>query len=390
MKLLAALALAAVAATARAAPSAADDQTARERYEAGEAALRLGHYAAAIAAFEDAYRLSHRVGILYNIGLAYRRAYSLDGRPAQLRQALDMYEAYLRQAGAIPERPQIESIAAQLRAQVAALDERERLAELRESTGSPVLQEAMKLYAEGRAPDALAALDVALAKGGNPPGVLQDIYRIEAEISAQSGQPASADEAFEKLLALSPSFKPATDAAAAVKASFARAAAYWLDKPSLRITPTVPPAATPGRTLAIPVAVDNDPLLMVARLSVHYRPQGRTAYSAVTRDGPGDLLISGMDLPASEQGYRVEYYLEAADRSGNVLATLGGPSVPLSFPVLSRADVARAAAAARPWYANPWLWTGVGVGAALLGGGTYLLLQRGPPASNYGNLNLSN
>ncbi len=366
-----------------------DDQRARERYAAGDTAFSLGHYDDAIQAFEDAYRLSHRVGILYNIGLACRRAYSLGGKPAQLRRALEMYETFLRQAGRVADRVQIEGVAAQLRAQVAALDERERLAQLREAAGSPALQEAMKLYADGKAPDALEALERLLQKGGNPTSVLEDIYRVEAEISAQSGQSASADEAFEKLLALSPSFKPPADVAAPVRESFARAAAYWQDKPALRISPRVPPSATPGAPLAIPVLVEEDPLLMVARLTVHYRPAGQEAYSTVTRDGPGDLVIPGLDLPAKSQGYRVEYFLDAADRAGNVLAAIGGPAVPLSFPVLSKDEVARAAAAARPWYKNPWLWGGVGVGAAALVGGAALLVQRGPPPSDYGNVNLS-
>ena len=365
-----------------------DDQKARERYAAGDTALQLGRYDDAIQAFEDAYRLSHRVGILYNIGLAYRRAYSLQGKPAQLRRALEMYESFLRQAHAVPDRAQIEGVTAQLRAQVAAEDERERLAQLREAAGSPALQEAMKLYADGKPADALDALERLLQKGGNPTSVLEDIYRVEAEISAQSGQPASSDEAFEKLLALSPSFKPPQDAAAPVLASFGRAAAYWEGKPSLRISPRVPPSATPGVPLAIPVLVEEDPLLMVARLTVHYRPFGSEAYSTVTRDGPGDLVISGLNLPAKSQGYRVEYFLDAADRAGNVLAAIGGPTVPLSFPVLSKDEVARAAAAARPWYKNPWVWSSIVVGAAVLGGGAALLVQRGPPASDFGNINL--
>jgi hypothetical protein len=259
---------------------------------------------------------------------------------------------------------------------------------LREAAGSPALQEAMKLYADGKPADALDSLERLLQKGGNPAGVLEDIYRVEAEISASSGQPASADEAFEKLLALSPSYKPAPDAAAPVRESFARAAAYWEGKPSLRISPRVPPSATPGVPLAIPVLVEEDPLLMVARLTVHYRPFGQEAYSTVTRDGPGDLVISALDLPAKSQGYRVEYYLDAADGAGNVLAAIGGPTVPLSFPVLSKDEVARAAAAARPWYRNPWVWGSIGVGAAVLATGAILLVQRGPPASNLGNTNL--
>jgi tetratricopeptide (TPR) repeat protein len=389
VRILCAGLLLAVASGALAASSTANDQKARERYEAGDTALQLGHYDAAIQAFEDAYRLSHRTGILYNIGLAYRRAYSLQGKPEQLRRALEMYDSYLRQAGAVPERAQIEGVAAQLRAQVAALDERERLAQLRAAAGSPVLQEAMKLYADGKAPEALDALERLLQKGGNAPGILEDIYRIEAEISAQSGQPASADEAFEKLLALSPSFKPPADSAPAVRESFARAAAYWQDKPQLRISPRVPPSATPGEPLAIPVLVEEDPLLMVARLTVHYRPAGQATYASVTRDGPGDLLIPSLDLPATNQGYRVEYFLDAADRNGNVLAAIGGPSVPLSFPVLSRVEVARATAAARPWYENAWLWSGIGVGAAVIVTGAALLAQRGPPPSDLGNYNLS-
>src|SRR5271163_1403602 len=92
------LAAALVCASAVALAEDPNEAQARARYTEGETALRLGHYLDAIEAFEDSYRLSNKVEILYNIGLAYRRAYSVDGRPEYLRRALDIYKTFARMA----------------------------------------------------------------------------------------------------------------------------------------------------------------------------------------------------------------------------------------------------------------------------------------------------
>jgi tetratricopeptide (TPR) repeat protein len=359
------------------------DQQARARYAEGDTALRLGQYAKAIEAFEDAYRLSHRVEILYNIGLAYRRAYSVDGEPEHLRRALDLYETFMRQTPSENERKVTGGVVKELREQLAAVEERERLSRLRNVT-SPQLQDALKLFVSGKGPEALERLDKLLEAGSHPQGMVEDIFRLEGEIAADIGQPASAEEAFKKLLALAPGFVVSPKASALVRTAFANSTAYWKGKAALHISHGAPPPAVPDRPLSIPVSVDQDPMLMVARVTVHYRVAGQGSFATVTRTGPGDLLIPGPALPTTPNGYRVEYYIEAADRFGNVLATIGGERVPLSFPVISQAEVERQAEAAKPWYKRPWIWAlvVVGVGGATTAG--VLLSQRGPPASDYG------
>lgn len=86
-----ALALALVASAvgvARAQEPTGDDDAARLHFRVGQAQYDAGQYAAAAAEFEQAYALSHRAELFYNVYVSYREIGDLDRASAALRQYL--------------------------------------------------------------------------------------------------------------------------------------------------------------------------------------------------------------------------------------------------------------------------------------------------------------
>lgn len=107
MRLPASLLIVALSLPARlvtAAPEPADpSDEAREAYDAGETAYRLGRFEQAAHEFERAYQLSALPAILYNIGLAYLRLYDIDPDIGHLRQAKVVLQNYLTEVEKDPE-----------------------------------------------------------------------------------------------------------------------------------------------------------------------------------------------------------------------------------------------------------------------------------------------
>ncbi len=71
---------------ARAEPTEAEVQRAREIYENGQALYREGRYEDALVAFEEAYRLSERPGLLYNMASCSERLGDYRGALAHLNR----------------------------------------------------------------------------------------------------------------------------------------------------------------------------------------------------------------------------------------------------------------------------------------------------------------
>ncbi len=105
-RLTAALALSALVApgpgvgAAETAAPAPDTTQAREYFDAGRQAYDRGQFATAIAAFEEALRLSPRPSVIFSTAQAWRRQYVVDRDPKSLRRAVDLYRQYL---GAVSE-----------------------------------------------------------------------------------------------------------------------------------------------------------------------------------------------------------------------------------------------------------------------------------------------
>lgn len=70
-------------------------QDGRALFEAGVKAYEAGRYEAAIGAFQEAYRLTQRQGLLFSIAQALRRSYENTRDADQLRDAIRYYERYL-------------------------------------------------------------------------------------------------------------------------------------------------------------------------------------------------------------------------------------------------------------------------------------------------------
>jgi tetratricopeptide (TPR) repeat protein len=119
-----------VSAQARpASPAASTEVQAREAFERGRIHYDNGEFAKASVAFEEAYKLSGREGLLYNLYLAYRDANEQEKAAEALRQ-------YLARVEVIENRAQLEArlkaldegIAQRKAAEAAEAAERERAA----------------------------------------------------------------------------------------------------------------------------------------------------------------------------------------------------------------------------------------------------------------------
>ena len=94
---LAVLASVVIAAPATAQPEPAKPQVsdARLYFNAGARAYAAGKYPAAVRAFEEAYRIEPRPGLVFSIAQAYRRQYFLDKSNENLVRAIQHYRKYL-------------------------------------------------------------------------------------------------------------------------------------------------------------------------------------------------------------------------------------------------------------------------------------------------------
>lgn len=71
------------------------ERTADDYHRAGEAAYRGGDFTAAVAAFEEAYRLHPRAQTVFSLAQAYRQVYVAKHEPGILLRAVELYRQYL-------------------------------------------------------------------------------------------------------------------------------------------------------------------------------------------------------------------------------------------------------------------------------------------------------
>lgn len=72
-----------------------DTERARALFDAGARAYESGQFEAAIQAFEEAYAISPRDGLLFSLGQANRKQHAISRDPRHLRAAIDHYRRYL-------------------------------------------------------------------------------------------------------------------------------------------------------------------------------------------------------------------------------------------------------------------------------------------------------
>jgi tetratricopeptide (TPR) repeat protein len=74
---------------------AGDDAQAKTYFNAGAQAFAAGQFQTAIRAFEQAYRLSPKPGVLFSLGQAERRQFIVDRDPGHLERAITAFRRYV-------------------------------------------------------------------------------------------------------------------------------------------------------------------------------------------------------------------------------------------------------------------------------------------------------
>ncbi|HVK68988.1 MAG TPA: PEGA domain-containing protein [Polyangium sp.] len=194
---LVALALATGAGPSIAGPSDVDSPEARAYFETGAREYEKGNYANAVRAFEQAYALTTRPGLLFSIAQAYRKQYGNDGKPQNLRQAVDYYRRYLatdttgkRRGEADAGIKDIEEILSRLPPEVQSTPAPEEAPSTQISITTQV--EDATISIDGGTPRPLEAIDVTPGKHKvlvQAPGYFPE----EREVPAKQGQMTALD-----------------------------------------------------------------------------------------------------------------------------------------------------------------------------------------------------
>src|SRR5882672_9815610 len=72
-----------------------DDPRAREFFDFGARAYSNGQYLLAIDAFQEAYKLTERPGLLFSLAQTHQRQFRASGDEQHLAKAIDSYRRYL-------------------------------------------------------------------------------------------------------------------------------------------------------------------------------------------------------------------------------------------------------------------------------------------------------
>ena len=110
-----AVAVIAGATGARAAPPR---ENAKAIFQDGERNFQLGKFEAAIEAYERAFNLDPQPAFIFNIALAHRRQYEIDGKLDHLLRARELYRNYLKLDPDSPNRPGVEKLITELGARI--------------------------------------------------------------------------------------------------------------------------------------------------------------------------------------------------------------------------------------------------------------------------------
>jgi tetratricopeptide (TPR) repeat protein len=153
-----------------------EDQAARLLFQSAREAFAVGEYERALSGFQQAYDLSRRPALLYNIGTTFDRLRRDD-------EALAIFEQFLREDPETPNRAEIESRVAQLRAGIQARHAREEAARLeaeRVDAERRAAEEERRLAEEHR------RLAEEAASGGTPPVLVISVGGVAVATGAMA------------------------------------------------------------------------------------------------------------------------------------------------------------------------------------------------------------
>lgn len=186
------------------------------------------------------------------------------------------------------------------------------------------------------------------------------------------GKKSRAREAFEELLAIDPHYTLSDPSHSPklreffedVRASFLPG--YGRAQGEAELEHAAPTAATAGRPIEVQADVIRGAPL-VADVALEWRRQGLLTYAAEPMSGGGGRWRLKFAPPRESNDYALEYYLEARDAHGRVVARVASPEAPLVLPVRGAPLPPPAPTA---WYKRWYVWAAVGavVAGAAIGG----------------------
>ena len=215
---------------------------------------------------------------------------------------------------------------------------------------------------------------------------LVQLYRMLGTAQGVLGKSQEAVDAFTKLIGIDPEHKLARGTSPKITTPFREAGGFWVDRPQgLTVTPTVSREIASGKSLSIPVKVD-DPLNITANVRLSYRIQGDAEWKKQEAQmGPAVTFnLSADELPTKDNDYILEVYFAALNAQGSELRLSGEAARPLTIAVrvpgstkvvttTAGGDViVQPAKPKKPLIKTWWFWTIIGgvvvVGAGLGGG----------------------
>jgi len=256
------------------------------------------------------------------------------------------------------------------------------------------LEAASAAFAELQFEAALDGLEEALSMRGNTQPDLLRIYTLRAFCFLSLGRSTEAEQSFEALLSIDPSYRLPRDTSPRFQEPFLRKVRQAVAGLSVELQ--VLPSAASARSPLLSVRVKDDPARLVHKVRVRFRPRGAPSFSSaefrvVSPSAEAQVFsLSLLSLPPG-QTLELQWFGEVLNAADGVLATRGGADRPLLSTVraphgalaateLPRRVNSTATALSTPWYKRWWVWALVGSAVTVAGGSVaYLTLVGSPP-----------
>jgi hypothetical protein len=201
------------------------------------------------------------------------------------------------------------------------------------------------------------------------------------------GKKQKAREAFEELLAIDPQYTLSEPSRSPklraffeeVRGSFVPG--YGRRAADVELAHAAPPVAQAGRPLEMAAQVSRG-APSVEDVSLRARRQGLLTFDArhMRREDDSRFRLT-YSPPQDNSDYVLEYYLEARDGQGHVVARVASPERPMALPVHGMAT---------PWFRRWYVWAAVGavVAGVVIGVTAAESTQHAAPAGSLGKVDL--
>ena len=185
------------------------------------------------------------------------------------------------------------------------------------------------------------------------------------------GKKPKARAAFEELLAIDPHYTLSDPSHSpklreffeSVRTSFVPG--YGRSEGEAELEHSAPTGATAGRALEMQVVVIRGAPL-VQTVTLYARRQGLLEYTTAPMRGDANRWKLSYAPPRDVADYTLEYYVEARDNKGRVVARVASPERPIPMPVHGVPATSFGASGPPPWYKRWYVWAAVG---AVVAGG---------------------